>query len=356
MTVNQARLSAMAFALASLMVLGACSDGEPGGQAGAQAGAPAPSGLRFLEAEAPPGARVAARVGGTSITFADVRREAAVRELAQDAEALTPSDPVFREALEELIDQRLLALEAARLDLQDEPEARRRLAAAEERILGNVLVEQAVSDAVSEEAIARVYEEQSRLAPPAEEMRARHILVSDRAEAEEVARLLAEGTDFAQLAASVSQDPATRFEGGDLGYFTREGILPAFARVAFATPVGGVSAPFETEYGWHVVTVTDRRSQPRPGLETMRPSIVRFLTLQGIDSLLADIRETYPVTITAGAAPAGLRAPAGEADGEAEVDAEAGSEPGEPDAAVDAEAGGGEAGGEAGDEDGDETP
>lgn len=309
MTVNQARLSALVFCLIALAVSPGC--GERGGDAPVP-GAPSPAtpqGLRFVQAEAPAGARIAARVGGTVITFADVRREAAARELVEDADALTPSDPAFREALDELIDQRLLALEAARRALHEEAEARRRLAAAEERILGNVLVEQAVSDAVSEEAIARVYEEQSRLAPPAEELRARHILVDTREEADEVARLIAEGTDFAQLAARVSQDPATRFEGGDLGYFTREGILPAFARVAFATPVGAVSAPFETEYGWHVLTVTDRRSQPRPGLEAMRPNIVRFLTLQGIDALLADIRETYPVTITAGAIPEGLRAP-----------------------------------------------
>jgi len=322
LTVNQARPPAWAFALASLMFLAACGEGETGPRSGAGDDDAAPPGLRFLQTDPPAGARVAARVGDTVITFADVRREAAVRELAEDPDALNPADAVFREALDELIDQRLLALEAARRELQNEPEARRRLAAAEERILGNVLVEQAVSDAVSEEIIARVYEEQSRLAPPAEEIRARHILVGDREEADEVARLLAEGTDFAQLAARVSQDPATRFEGGDLGYFTRDNILPAFARVAFATPVGRVSAPFETEYGWHVVTVTDRRSQPRPGLEAMRPNIVRFLTLQGIDSLLGEIRETYPVTITAGAAPQGLRAPDSDGEGVQDPDGE----------------------------------
>ncbi|MGJ3231386.1 MAG: peptidylprolyl isomerase [Oceanicaulis sp.] len=328
MTVNQARLRVRVFAFISFMFLGACGEGGPDPEAGAEAGRQPPTGLRFLETEPPAGARIAARVGGTAITFADVRREAAVRELTEDAEALTPADPAFREALDELIDQRLLALEAARRNLQTEPEARRRLAAAEERILGNVLVEQAVSDAVTDETIRRVYEEQSRLAPPAEEIRARHILVDTREEADEVARLLAEGTDFAQLAARVSQDPATRFEGGDLGYFTREGILPAFARVAFSTPVGAVSDPFQTEYGWHVLTVTDRRSQPRPGLEAMRGNIVRFLTLQGIDALLADIRETYPVTITAGAAPEGLRTE--EAEEASEPDAAPGADDPEP--------------------------
>lgn len=310
MTVNQARLRGGVFVFISLVFLAACGREAPAPDpSGAPAGAEA-SGLRFLEPAPARQSRIAARVGDTVITVAAVRREAAVRELVEDPDALSPSDAAFAEALDELIDQRLLALEAARRDLQRLPEARRRLAAAEERILGNVLVEQAVSEAVTEEAVARVYEEQSRLAPPAEEVRARHILVDTREEADEVARLLAEGADFAQLAARVSQDPATRFEGGDLGYFTRDGILPAFARVAFSTPEGEVSAPFQTEYGWHVVTITDRRRQPRPDLEAMRADIVRFLTLEGIDALLSEIRESYPVTVLAGAdAPP----PAGEA-------------------------------------------
>jgi peptidyl-prolyl cis-trans isomerase C len=139
-------------------------------------------------------------------------------------------------------------------------------------------------------------------------VRARHILGSTREEADEVARLLAEGEDFATLAAQVSQDPATRFEGGDLGYFTREGILPGFAGVAFETPVGSISAPFQTEFGWHVLTVVDRRNQARPSLDEMRPRIVRFLTLDGIQTLLDTIRETYPVTRSAAPAPAELRA------------------------------------------------
>ena len=109
------------------------------------------------------------------------------------------------------------------------------------------------------------------------------------------------------MAAQVSRDLATRFSGGDLGYFTRTGILPGFAQVAFSTDEGAVSAPFETEYGWHVLQVMDRRLQPRESLEAVRPNIVRFLTLQGIDDLLEVLRERYPVTRVAGRAPSALR-------------------------------------------------
>lgn len=288
------------------------SEGEPPRSGGAS--------LHFLDDRTGAGA-AAARVGGAVISVDDVRREARARDLSEDPDALQPGDPAFREALEALIDQRLLALEAVRRRLHDTPEARRRLAAAEERILGNVLMETAVADAVSDEAVRRVYEEQSRLVPPQDEVRARHILVASRDDAREVLRELEDGADFAALARQVSLDPATRLEGGDIGYFTAAGILPEFARVAFATPRGAVSEPFQTEAGWHVLTVTDRRSQPRPSLDEMRPSIVRFLTMQHIDSLLESIRARYPVTITAARPPAELRRPIpDEADAETDLD------------------------------------
>lgn len=294
--------------------------------AAAQAGeAAAEPPLAFADLPpAGPDDRIVADVGGTPVYVSDVIREAAAQEAVDEPGLLAPGDPVFERVLDELIEQRLLALEARARGLHRSAEARHRLAAAEERILGNILVETAVSQAVTEEAVAAVYREQVRLSPPTEEVRARHILVSTPAEADQALRLLEDGEDFASLARRISQDPATRFDGGDLGYFTREGILPEFARAAFSTPEGQVSAPFQTEFGWHVLQVVDRRDQPRPGLEVMRPNIVRFLTLAGIQDLLEDIRSAYPVTRTAGAAPQILRsgdAPEADADGAAQAPA-----------------------------------
>ena len=306
MTVNQARRLRVATALITMVFMAGCNpqdaeESQPSSALSSQ------SGLRFIAERDAQRSQIAARVGGTVITVDDVRREAAALGLSDAPQALRPSDQEFRDTLSDLIDQRLLALEAVARDLQDEEEAWRRLAAAEERILGNILVENAIASAVSDEAVEQVYEEQSRLAPRTEEIRARHILVETREEADEVARLLAEGGDFGQLAAQVSRDLATRFSGGDLGYFTRSGILSGFAQVAFETPEGEVSTPFETEYGWHVLQVMDRRPQPRESLEEVRPNIIRFLTLQGIDDLLEVLRERYPVTRVAGQAPSALR-------------------------------------------------
>jgi peptidyl-prolyl cis-trans isomerase C len=280
----------------------------------------AQEGLRFIALAPAEGDAIAARVGDTVITVSDVRREAVARELIEDGASLPEQSPLFEEALSELIDQRLLALEAARRGLDRDPEALRRLAAAEERILGNVLVENAIAQSVTDEAVERVYEEQAALAPRTTEVRARHILVQTREEAEEAVRLLEDGVSFSDLASRISRDPSTRLIGGDLGYFTRASMVPAFADVAFATEEGAVSAPFETEFGWHVLRVIDRRTQAQASLETMRPNIMRFLTLQQIDSLLTDLRETYPVVITAGAAPSDLRTSDPEAPEEADAD------------------------------------
>lgn len=309
----------LAFAiLASALALPACEapERQGGSAADAQEAAaethqrPAAQGARTGRvlhfADLPPSGpddTPAAQVGGTSVYVSEVRREAAARDLIEDGEALDPTDPVFAEVLNELIDQRLLALEARRRGLHEDVEARRRLAAAEERILGNILVETAVSRAVTEEAVERVYSRQRELVPALEEARARHILTATQDEIDQVARLLAEGRDFAALARRVSRDPASRSDGGDLGWMSRDAVLPELSRAVFSTPPGEVSSPFRSQYGWHVVKVEQRRTLPRPGLDELRPGIVRFLTMEGIEQLLTDIRRTYPVLRTAAAAP-----------------------------------------------------
>lgn len=234
---------------------------------------------------------VVARVEGTMIRRSDVEREAQAQDDEEAMQAPAMGSPEFDRVLEELIDQRLLALEARRRGLHQSEEARRRLALAEERILGNVLVETAIADAVTEETIQRIYDEQIRLIPLGEEVRARHILVQTEEEAIAIKALIDQGRDFAELAVAMSEDQATRLEGGDLGYFSREGILPAFGAVAFATRRGEVSEPFSTEFGWHVLTVVDRRRQPPPSIEALRPNIARFYTFDQLEALIEGLRD-----------------------------------------------------------------
>jgi peptidyl-prolyl cis-trans isomerase C len=233
---------------------------------------------------------ILARIGLTTLRHSDVMREAVARGLSAEATPDNVADPAYQEILDGLIDQRLMAIEARRRGLDDGEDARIRLALAEERILGNVLLETVVNDRATEETVRRIYEAQIRLIPLGDEVRARHILVETREEAEEIKRLLDGGADFAELAIAVSQDAATRLEGGDLGYFTREGILPAFASIAFSTSIGEVSDPFPTEFGWHVLTVLSRRREQPPSMEELEPEIRRHLMFDEIQSLIEGLR------------------------------------------------------------------
>ncbi len=248
----------------------------------------APSGSALTLDERDP---VLARVDGTVIRRSDVQREAAAQAEGGESEPAAPGTEAFAALLNELIDQRLLAMEARRRGLDQSEEALRRLALAEERILGNVLVETALADAVNEATIERIYREQVQLIPLGEEVRARHILVDTLEEAAAVQELIDSGQDFAALAVRMSQDQATRLQGGDLGYFSRDGVLPDFGAVAFATREGETSQPFQTEFGWHILHVVDRRREPPPTLEALRPNIVRFHTFDQLEGLIEGLRQ-----------------------------------------------------------------
>lgn len=241
------------------------------------------------------GDKVAARVNDTLITLMDIEREAAAQGLIQSGDPIAPGSDTFVQILDELIDQRLLAQEAVKQKLDRDLEAQVRLRIARERILGNVLVENAVAAAVTEKAVKRLYDEQAKLAEPVEEMRARHILVETRKQAEEIKAALGSGAVFASLAFERSKDATSRLEGGDLGFFSKSSMTEPFAIAAFALKVGEISEPIETKYGWHIIEAKDRRHTKTPDLETMRPRIVRFMTFDEIQKLVSDLRETAKI-------------------------------------------------------------
>lgn len=272
-----------------------------------------------------------ARVDDTVIRRSDVEREAASQAEGSESAPAAPGTAAFAALLDELIDQRLLAMEARRRGLDTSEEAQRRLALAEERILGNVLVETALADAVNEETIERIYQEQVQLIPLGEEVRARHILVDTREEAEAIKALVDAGQDFASLAVRMSQDQATRLQGGDLGYFSREGVLPAFGAVAFRTAEGATSEAFQTEFGWHILRVVDRRQEPPPSLEALRPNIVRFYTFDQLEGLIDGLRQQAVIERVELPATGIMLGTGGDdgPDGDASADAGAGASEGE---------------------------
>ena len=237
-----------------------------------------------------PGDQAVAKVDGRTVWSSDVKREAVAQGLIGEGEPLDISSDLFRRVMDEVVDQKLLASEALKRKLDKDPAAQRRLAAARERILGDMLVESTVSDAVNENAIRGLYQEQLKLAKQSEELKARQIVVASLAEADAVKKLLATGASFEALAMERSTDAATRFNGGDLGYFTTDVMPEAYDANLKIAKAGQIIGPFEIEGGWALVKVEDRRLEQPITLEAARPQIVRFLTYDQVRDLLEKLR------------------------------------------------------------------
>lgn len=258
--------------LAVLLTLSACERGGPLG------GSPEP------------GDQAVAKVGDTAVYASEVKREAVAQGRIGPGEPLDQSSPLFRRILDEVVDQRLLAREAVRRGLDDDPAVQRRLAAARERVLADTLVENVVAGSTNEAAIRRLYEETQRLQQRSEEIRARQIVLATEAEARTVLGQLAAGAPFDQLAMERSTDATTRFNGGDLGYFTLDIMPEPYAAALGGVTPGRIAGPFQTSEGWVLLRVEDRRPEQPNTLEEVRPQLVRFLTFDRIRQLLEELR------------------------------------------------------------------
>lgn len=233
---------------------------------------------------------VVARVNGVPVWTSDVKREAVAQGLIGEGEPLDPASEQFRRTTDEVIDRRLLAAEASKRKLDRDPAVQRRLAAARERILADLVVDSTVTGAISESAIRGLYQEQVRLSRQTEEIRARQIVVATQAEADAIRKLLGSGGSFEALAMERSLDAATRFNGGDLGYFTADIMPDSYEAVLKSAKAGQTIGPFPVEGGWALVKVEDRRPEQPITLEAARPQIVRFLTYDQIRDLLEKLR------------------------------------------------------------------
>lgn len=249
----------------------------------------------------------AATVNGQIIYVADVELEARMKGVIGDDETLEPSSVEFDEILEQLIEVKLLSMEAIARGLDEDPEARHRLETARDNILGNVLLEVIASERIDEAAIRKMYETQVALLEQQmeNEARLRHILAPTKDAIDKIAAELKGGADFAVTAARRSADEATRMDGGDLGYLTAADASPEFARVIRDVPQGGVSRPFEDAEGWHVVKVDEVRKRRPPSIEELRERIERYLKAQQLEQILKELRGD--ATIVKRNAPHGAR-------------------------------------------------
>lgn len=230
---------------------------------------------------------VVARVGDHEITRSDVERE--VASLPQQYQQM-PFETIFAALRDRAINTALLSNAAEARDLDEDPAVQEAIDDAVRLILRNRLIETTVDEAVTEEALREAYD--ARKADPAftrEEVKARHILVDERAAAVDIIAELDGGADFAALAAERSTGPSGE-QGGDLGWFTKDQMVGPFADAAFAMAPGDVSAePVETRFGFHVIKVEDRRTTT-PSFEDSRAELEQELGREAVTALLDELR------------------------------------------------------------------
>jgi peptidyl-prolyl cis-trans isomerase C len=188
-----------------------------------------------------------------------------------------------------LADVIVLSQVAEQQKLGDRPDVKRRLAFDRGRLLMEAMLQDAGRSSVSDEAERKVYDEAVKQAAGEQEVHARHILVPTEDEAKAILAQLKGGADFATLAKEKSKDPGAA-EGGDLGYFTKDQMVPEFAEVAFKLDKGQISDPVKTQFGWHIIKVEDKRAKPAPTFEQVKTQIDNYIAHRAQSALVEKMR------------------------------------------------------------------
>lgn len=185
-----------------------------------------------------------------------------------------PIETIFPMALEQVVNGKIVEEKAEQTDVANDPEVAKRMIEAKEQISRAVFMEKEIEKNLSESRIKKAYDKLVAEQGKVEEIKARHILVEDEAKAKEIIAKLAAGSKFADLANEYSKDTANKATGGDLGYFTKDAMVPEFADATFKMKKGEITkAPIKTQFGFHVVEVEDRRDRPAPDYELVKPQI-----------------------------------------------------------------------------------
>jgi peptidyl-prolyl cis-trans isomerase C len=235
--------------------------------------------------------KVLAKVNGSEIRQSDVAL--AEEELGP---SLAQMDPATKDenVLAFLIDMKIVSKAAEDKKVQDSDDFKKRLAFTRNRLLMDSLLASEGKAATTDDAMKKVYEEASKQISGEQEVRARHILVETEDEAKAVADELKKGADFAELAKKKSKDPGAS-DGGDLGFFTKEQMVPEFSAAAFALEPGKISDPVKSQFGWHVIKVEEKRNRKPPDFDQVKGQIETYVTRKAQAEYVGKLREAAKV-------------------------------------------------------------
>ncbi|MGZ5872501.1 MAG: peptidylprolyl isomerase [Bradyrhizobium sp.] len=246
------------------------------------------AGLPVRAEEANP---VLAKVNGAEIRQSDVAL--AEEELGPSLAQMDPSTKK-ENVLAFLIDMKIVSKAAEAKKIDDRDDFKARLAFTRNRLLMDNLLAVEGKAATTPDAMKKVYDEAAKQIEGEQEVHARHILVETEDDAKAIEAELKKGADFAELAKKKSKDPGAS-DGGDLGFFTKDQMVPEFSAVAFTLEPGKISDPVKSQFGWHVIKVEEKRNRKAPDFEQVKSQIETYVTRKAQAEYVAKLRETAKI-------------------------------------------------------------
>ena len=234
-----------------------------------------------------------ATVDGIAITYNDV---SLVEDELMAVYGQLPEEQRFQTLVGYMVN-RILASEAAKkAGLENDADVAKIKAFMERKALQDVYIAKMLMERVREEDVTAYYDKEIKNGPVEEEVRARHILLDNSEAADAVVADLENGADFAALAKERSKGPSGP-SGGDLGYFSKQSMVPAFSDAAFKLAAGETSPPVQTQFGWHVIRVEDRRKRPVPPFDQVRDQIYQLLISEAQRDIYDEMRAKASVEL-----------------------------------------------------------
>lgn len=239
-----------------------------------------------VQAQAQDANAVLAKVNGIDIRQSDL--VAAEDELGGN---LPPMDEATKREnlIGYVIDMKLVAKAAEDQKLADSDDFKRRLAFTRDRLLMDRVLGDQGKAAITDAALRKVYDEAIKQIGNEIEVRARHILVESEDEAKNLLAEIKKGADFAEMAKKKSKDPGAA-DGGDLGFFSKDQMVPEFSAVAFKMEPGQLSDPVKSQFGWHLIKLEEKRNRKAPEFDQVKTEIENFVRRKAQADYVAGLR------------------------------------------------------------------
>ena len=243
--------------------------------------------ILFLKATQAQNIPIVANVNNEDISLETMIH--AMNELPPEIQS-QPFMSYYEDLLERVIDIKLFAQEGKKMKLDEEPSVRAAIDFVIEKVLMQAFLSKYVQENIKEENIKASYNNFIADETSREEIKASHILIDTESEAIDVINMLNDGDDFAELAKNKSTGPSGP-SGGDLGWFKRGQMVPPFEKAAFSLNKNEITQrPVQTQFGWHVIKIFDKRIPEAPSYESMKSKLIQDLERKIVSKKIQDLR------------------------------------------------------------------